>query len=462
MLKWIIESSGMMVKVRYKLKPMIKQRMYQAVIIINILWIILLACYYSFRLIYYYKLEHQTSAKTNLLVDTLLLDKNVVAEGDGLYHEDKHYVYKGKVTDNYVTYSGLRWRILGIDEDHNIRMVTDEAMTTLYYGTKGYDSSYVRNWLVPQNELEHTGIFLENLSDSVNLLTKTRYCIDTIDNIRKVTCKHTKEDMVTLLSLSDYEEAKGKNSFLNNGIAFYTTSTDTQKHSWIVGQDGSVVAATTNGSSYDVRPVVTLKHDVILYSGDGTLQNPYRIENKQKITLKDINVGEYLNYSGSRYRVIDKYDDKIKIILDGTLNDFRVFERDSTEFDQNSYGSVAYYLNQYTIGNYEHPEWLKSGIFYTGVYNEDNDYNYVNTYLSHTEAYIGLPQVGDYFVSTYNDTYTLTPAIPDANTIVSIAGGKLYADIIDTEKDIRPVLFLDNTLKISGNGTQDSPYEVMK
>lgn len=460
MLKWIIESCGKMAKTRRKLKPIVKQRIYQAVIIINILWIILLAGYYSFRLVYYYHVEHKTSAKTNLLVETITLDKNVVAEGDGLYHEGGTYIYKGAVKNNYVSYSGLSWRILGVDANGNIRMVTDEAMTTLYYGTKGYQDSYVRNWLVSQTGVEHTGIFLENLNDSSTLLTKTAYCDDTVTSAKDVTCRKKKNDMVALLSLSDYEDAKGKNSFLNNGLAFYTTSTDMKQNPWIVGQDGSITSVTTSGSSYDVRPVVTLKKDVVLYSGDGTPQNPYRIENKQKTTLKDINVGEYINYSGSRYRVIGTYEDKVKVALDGTLNTFRSFDRDITEYNQNRYGSVAYYLNQSVIGTYEHPEWLKPGIFYTGVYNEDNDYNYAGTYLAHTEAYIGLSQVGDYFVSAYNDVYTLTPAIPDANTVVSITGGKLYADIIDTEKDIRPVLFIDNTLKIAGTGTQDSPYEV--
>lgn len=459
MLKWIIGSCDKMIK-RRRVKPIVKQRLYQAVIVINILWIVVLAFYYMFRFVYYYQMEHRTTAKTNLLADTITLDKNVVAEGSGLYHENGAYVYKGNVTNNYVYYSGLRWRILEVDENDNIRMVTDEAMTTLYYGMAGYDHSYVRNWLIPVKELTHTGIFLHNLSDTSKLLTKTSYCNDTIQNAKYVTCKDKKNDQVALLSLSDYELAKGKNSFLNTGSAFYTISTDEKYHPWIVDQDGSIKNVTTSGSSYGVRPVVTLNSSVVLYSGDGTLQNPYRIENKEKALLKDVNVGEYIYYSKNRYRVIGKYDDKVKVILDGTMNTFRIFDEESTEFDQNRYGSLAYYLNQSMIGNYEHPEWLKPGIFYTGTYNEDHDYNYYHTYSNQTDAYLGLPQVGDYFVATYNNIYTLTPALPDANTVVSITDGKLYADLIDTEKDIRPVLFLDNNLKISGSGTVDSPYEV--
>lgn len=460
MLKWIIESCDKMSKPRRRLKPMVKQRIYESIIIINIIWVLLLAGYYGFRLVYYYHIEHQVVAKTNLLVDTLTLDKNVVAEGDGLYHEDNHYVYKGNVTNNYVYYSGLRWRIIGIDQDDHIRLVTDEAVTTLYYGSKGYQDSYIRNWLVPKDELEHTGIFLQNLNDANTFITTTSYCIDKMDDVKKVTCKEMKSDKVGLLSLSDYELAKGKNSYLNTGAAFYTTSTDTKHNPWIIGKDGSVITASTSGSSYDVRPTITLKKETVLYGGDGTLQNPYVIENRKKTTLIDVNVGEYIQFSGGRYRVIGKDESKVKLILDGTLNAFRSFDRESTFYDQNSYGSVAYYLNQYTIGTVEHPEWMKLGVFYTGSYNEDNDYDYLNTYTDHTEAYIGLAQVGDYFVSTYNDVYTLTPAIPDANTVVSITGGKLYADLISKEKDVRPVIFLDNTLKIMGTGTQDQPYEV--
>lgn len=449
-----------MIKGKRRVKPIEKQRLYQTVIVINILWIVVLAFYYMFRFVYYYQMEHRTTAKTNLLADTITLDKNVVAEGSGLYHENGAYVYKGNVTNNYVFYSGLRWRILGVDEHDNIRMVTDEAMTTLYYGMAGYDHSYVRNWLIPVKELTHTGIFLHNLSDTSKLLTKTSYCNDKIKNAKYVTCKNKKNDTVALLSLSDYELAKGKNSFLNTGSAFYTISTDEKYHPWIVEKDGSIKNVTTTGSSYDVRPVITLNSNVVLYSGDGTLQNPYRIENKEKVLLKDIHVGEYIHYSKNRYRVIGVYDDKVKVVLDGTMNTFKSFDEESTEFDQNRYGSLAYYLNQYTIGNYEHPEWLKPGHFYTGTYDEDNDYNYYHTYTNQTEAYIGLPQVGDYFVATYNNIYTLTPAIPEANTVVSITDGKLYADMIEKEKDIRPVLFLDNALKISGAGTVDSPYEV--
>lgn len=446
-------------KNKRRIKKSIKKKIFYTIIAINIVWILSLICYYSYRLVYYYKLEHKQTADTNYLVDTLILEKNLVTKDSGLYKEDDGYRYKGNATNNYLYYSGLLWRIIDIDKNHNIKIVTEENMTTLSYGGTDFMTSDVYKWL-NYSDKANTGIFYQNLNDIENIITKTNLCYDVVETLTEVKCKDKKGVSVGLLTLHDYEESKGKNGYLNNGNIFYTASVNSEEEVWTIQKDGSVFNVSTENNGNGIRPVITLKATTKRISGDGTKESPYKIENNKKTVLADTNVGEYITYSGNRYRIIGKDSNNVKVMLDSVLKNKHIFSNVSTTFDLTEYGSLAYFLNYENIGNYKNPDWLKEGTFYTGMYHADTNYSYITTYQNKVKSTIGLPQVGDYFVGDYDGIYILNPSSIDDNTIVSIENGKYYADLIGKEKSVRPVLYLDGTVKIKGNGTKNKPYEL--
>ena len=60
----------------------------------------------------------------------------VVTEGDGLYedsYEEGRYIYKGANPNNYVVFSGEIWRIISIENDNMIKLISAEPVETLPY-----------------------------------------------------------------------------------------------------------------------------------------------------------------------------------------------------------------------------------------------------------------------------------------------------------------------------------------
>lgn len=448
-----------MTKKKRRLKKSIKKKLFYGIIGINIAWILLLIGYYSYRMYYYYKLEHKEQADTNYLVDTLTLEKNIVTTGNGLYHDKDSYWYRGKVKNNYVSYSGLLWRVIGIDENKNIKLVTDEVVTMLSHHGTEYKESDIYKWLNPLTEA-HTGIFYQNLNQNDKMIVDTKLCSDIVKEPNQVTCKKSENVKVGLLSLSDYDKSGGKNSYLNQGTSFYTNSMDDSKNVWVIQNDGTVASVEVSNTGNGVRPVITLAANTTLYQGTGTKEEPYQIESITKTQLKDTNVGEYVQYSGGLYRVIGKENGNVKVIGMSLLPSKEVFSDSSVYYDSTNYGTLAYQLNHDYISYYQNSEWIQPGTFYTGSYSNTYDSSYQSVYQNKTVTNIGLPQVGDYFIGDITGIYTLTPASLEDEMIISIENGKYYADVVTKEKGIRPVFYLNGSLKITGNGTKEKPYQL--
>lgn len=445
-------------KKKRRIKKSIKKKLFYGIIIVNIIWILLLIGYYSYRLYYYYQEEHKESADTSYLVDTLTLDKNITTKEDGLHYKNEEYWYQGNVTNNYVWYSGLLWRIVSIDQNRNIKLVTDEVITILSYHGTGFVNSDVYQWLNPTNQL-NTGIFYHNLNENGKLLVETDNCLDNISSPTNVTCKKVKTSKVGLLSLYDYDQAKGKNSYLNTGQAFYTASLKSKEEVWLIQKDGTLSTVKTENTGNGVRPVITLKNTTVLYSGNGTKDKPYQIENRKKELLSDVNVGEYVTYSNGSYRVIAKEKENVKVMANEVLPSSRSFSEDSIVYDTKEYGTLAYQINNEYTEYYDNPEWIKAGTFYYGFYRGKED-SYQSIYQSKLVANIGLPQVGDYFIDDISGIYTMNPSNMENSTMITIENGKYFADFVTKEKKIRPVFYLDGNLKISGEGTKESPYQL--
>lgn len=440
-----------------KIKSFLKNKQ-NIFVLLSILFLGILVIFYGRRLVYYYKLEHPKATKSHavLLIDQLKVQEDVGNTGVGLSKEENSYLFKGNPEKNYLSYSGRLWRIIGIDSDGNIPIITEEVQTIL-------TSANANTWM-NQDETENTGIFYQSLNKPEEHLIHTSICIDKVEDATKSTCKNTNaEHLINLLSLDTYIKAGANKSYLNNGTSFWTSTQTEQEEAWYIFNKGGANKSELDSTHNDgIRPVITLKSTTEVFSGTGTKEDPFVIDKPIQTTLQDIFIGQYVQIKNQNYRVIKKSDGKVTVVLDGTLKNGE--EDIITKFDSknNTFSTstnIGTYLNETFLSTLT-DEAIVPTTFYTGNYHQET-MDYRNTYTNQIEANVGLLALGDFFINEYADTFLLTSG---DNTIYTISSEqKLYGDEITKEKKIRPVFSLDGTLLLaSGSGSQKDPYIVSR
>ena len=153
---------------------MVKKRVLKitpVLITLNILIIIIICSFYLFRLVKYYRLENVSKPGEKIvLVDQLIKKQSYLDLTKGLvYDENKNtYTYIGTVDDNYLSYSGMLFRIISIDKNKNIKMISEDVVTMMYSGLeKGYNDSFVNSWLNSSEE-KYNGVFENYLIYIIN------------------------------------------------------------------------------------------------------------------------------------------------------------------------------------------------------------------------------------------------------------------------------------------------------
>lgn len=438
---------------------------------LNVLVLLLIVAFYGTRMIKYYLKENGKSNdkdNTVLLVDTVLKKQSYVDLTKGLiFDEEKNeYRYLGEVDDNYLEYSGILYRIIGIDKEKNIKVISDKSVTMMYSGLeKGYDKSYVNKWLNYDKDVSGSGVYENNIKESVNYLSSTYYCEDIIDDIKNITCdKNTTNYKISLLSLYDYYKAGGKSSFLNNGETFYLGTLNKDNHNYYITSDGEVSINEISTKTYAVRPVITIISSSVLLGGKGTKDDPYRILEIKPSTLEDTTINTYVSFSNQVFKVIDNSTDATKVALNGVIkeNDIDVVKSFGGKNNKysNSKNTVGYYLNNTYLKTLDSKNIIKSN-WYIGALSLDN-LDYSNEKNTKVNLSVGMLSLGDMFVGDINNVLTLSRGI-ESDQIINVINkeGNFYGDFITSKYNLRPALYLNNELKITGgNGTFDAPYEL--
>ncbi|MGM9875453.1 MAG: hypothetical protein ACI32H_05995 [Bacilli bacterium] len=438
---------------------------------LNVLVLLLIVAFYGTRMIKYYLKENGKSNNkdnTVLLVDTVLKKQSYVDLTKGLiFDEEKNeYRYLGDVDDNYLEYSGIVYRIIGIDKDKNIKVISDKSVTMMYSGLeKGYDKSYVNKWLNYDKDVPGSGVYENNINESVNFLASTYYCEDIIDDIKNITCdKNSTNYKISLLSLYDYYKAGGKSSFLNNGETFYLGTLNKDNHNYYITSDGEVSINEISTRTYAVRPVITILSNSVLLSGKGTKDDPYKILEINPSTLEEVTINTYVSFSNQVFKVIDNSSDATKVALNGVIkeNDTDVVKSFGGKNNKysNSKNTVGYYLNNTYLKTLDSKNIIKSD-WYIGALSLDN-LDYTNEKNTKVNLSVGMLSLGDMFVGDINNVFTLSRGI-ESDQIINVINedGNFYGDFITSKYNVRPSLYLNNELKITGgNGTFDAPYEL--
>lgn len=443
-------------------------------IAISIVFLASLFIIYGYRFIHYYRLEANIVDDTeisepisiyNHLLTYLPEDDILIQKENGLIkNEDNTYYFKGQVENNFVYYSGRLWRIIKTTKDKNIVLISEEIQTLMPYGEDiEYQNSYLYNYL---NNIDEYSLFYKTLNNT-DILVNTQYCEDTVTSTENVTCEATKSDyQITLLNLKDYLNSGANEGFLNNNTYFWLMDFNQNNELYYVFDKGGINTTSEYKTiHHGVRPVITIDGTLLLTSGDGTKGNPYSLDEYEDYKLINVGVGEYLEYNNNLWRIISKQDKSVKAIMEGYIKENdqeieKIFSTKNNTFDINDKNNIAYYLNNDYYNSLNNKEYLVKGPFYTGKYTTDT-HDYKLVYKEKINAYIGLPQVGDLYINTYNNTLTSLAITDHMNNILYIINenNSLYTSKINEKEKIRPVINLDgNLIALSGEGTKESPY----
>lgn len=435
---------------------------------LNIIVLLIIVGFYSLRLVKYYKLEHTSKGnKDTVLVDALIKKQSFLDDTKGLVYdkENNFYRYKGDVDDNYVSYSGILFRVISIDENKNIKMISDDVLTLMYSGLeKGYNSSFINKWL-NISESDNSGIFESILYNSEKLITKTNLCLDNVDDLEKITCNDIdNNNNVTLLSLYDYKECGGSSSFLNNGTSFNLSTLNSENNNYYVNSNGEIGLNQTTTKVNGVRAVITINGKTINISGKGTKENPYKIEKHSITKLNETYVGDYIRFSNNSYRVVEINDNKVKVVLDGVItenDENKLIAFSDIDSDYNSNGTLYKYLNNTYYKSLENNKFIVSSDWYTNTLDLSN-LDYTEVYNNKVKANIGILNLGEFFINEYNNVFTLSRGIESSNIINVInSDGNFYGDLVTSKYNVRPAMYLDGNLEIvSGVGSEYGPYEL--
>jgi len=404
------------------------------------------------------------------------------------------YLTGDNSTPNYLWYSGKLWRIVAINSDGTIKLVTQGNMTTIAWNTSrstNYSTSQIRTWLNEE--------FLPTIETSVlvdSTWDYTTYASATATKVEPIA--YVENEKVGLLTIYDYYKAGSSSSFLNNGYFWWTMSPRTDGSSvWDVSNSGSAYYRSQTDSR-GVRPAVNLKSDIQIMGGAGTKSNPYVIggDKDTGVTselLSNRISGEYVNFNDVLYRIVGTEIINEQKLTKITMSDYSV--------NKNTIGSVAFgssssqrvYSPTYGIGLYLE-NWYQADSTsqtYATTYIKDNyktmiataNDNKVVWYTGPTSgtgfdyslsktgtpisATIGLGYYGEMFSSQFGGGYNSST---DTGLMTIYSSSSYWGFNSDnnggggsptTSSNFRPSMYLKSDVKIvSGSGMPNDPYEI--
>ncbi|HIT38058.1 MAG TPA: hypothetical protein IAB59_06255, partial [Candidatus Onthousia faecipullorum] len=221
------------------------------------------------------------------VADTLLRG---VGENGAINTTDPDQTFiTGTDPNNYIWYSGKLWRAVSIDtSDNSVKLVTQWNISAIHYNADGntaFDGSYMEEWL---NDTSVDG-FLGNLRDYENFI-KT----DSVWNATLTTSTSKPEsttmvtDAVGLLNIYEYTMSYSgttySNGYLNNGLYWWSITPYSASSVWSVYYYG-LTSYDNLSIAYGVRPSINLKSSVRIVDGDGTIDNPYRLNGDNDTNL---------------------------------------------------------------------------------------------------------------------------------------------------------------------------------
>ena len=398
----------------------------------------------------------------------------------------------GTNPNNYIWYSGKLWRAVSIDSiDNSVKLVTQWNISAFPYNANdntAFQGSYMEQWL---NDTSVDG-FLGNLREPDKFI-KT----DSVWNATLATSstKPEKTTMVTdavgLLNIYEYRMSckNCSTGYLKNGLSWSTLSPyNSTYYVNVVSISQDTVTGPTNlvGS----RPSINLKSAVKIIDGDGTVDNPYRLQGDNDsptgALLSTRYSGEYISFGtgeNNLYRIVSHENGT------GTKITSAIPLKDSGSYKKIAFGSNATFSKDNTIGTFLNGDYLTSGTYLTSDQVnmiEDNTTWYLGTVgdgvnyklakyqdktgsnltTSTTTAKIGLLRLGELMAGQFDkygnntDYWTLTPYRASRVRSVYNGGSGDHGGPTDSYGSRPSMNLKSNVIITGGDGTKNSPFQI--
>ena len=378
--------------------------------------------------------------------------------------------YRG-ISNNYVLFSGVLYRIIQVNSDGTIKMITDEAISSLRMDYDKYDGSNVDTWLNKE--------FYNSIHDADKYIVDAKYCVGKINSKDDYGsyCDQNVTRKVGMSDIVDYYKTldNGVSSIYSKGYAISNKADD-----GYLGLNYEVegfISFSTISILAPIRPVITLKNNLSISSGDGTKDNPYKLNDYDYANKSDIlNTripGEYFEYSGIPFRIIkvDKDNNVLAIMANAWIiqpddNYLKVSytNLDKTKFSTTEDGNPGYLINN------EYLDYMDTKNIVTTEYQiplNVNGKKYSDYQTTKVKAKILLPKTFELF-SSADMSSSMYPYIDESSSSKSLfAANATTSQAFELTQDafqdyaIKAVITVKGDLRIeSGKGTAEKPYKV--
>lgn len=433
-----------------------------------------------------YNLDNEGYHPSNSFYNKLIND-NEIKKNLGKF-DDKDYI-RGNKVNNYLWFSGILWRAYAIDKDKNIRLIADEVVSIDQFNSKrkdnNYENSNIKKWL---NEY----FYYQLTSEYKNNLVKSDFCLNSNVNYDDIymNCEKRIYDNVGLLNISEYNYIGGKDSYLYNNYVNWSMTNNSidPTQVYVYGTNDKTLLPEFGAG---IRPVITIKGDLEIKGGSGTLHDPYITETYSNFNYDDITVarskfGIYVIYDNKKWRIVDSeyYQGKervhfIKLIYAGSQNlllkkPYYNNINPKNIFDPSIEGNIGKETQKFSVSK---EKMLENVIIKLGYQDYDNCVGSFNCSLGvysnslqesiPITATIFLPLFGEIFTgfdsyNRYDSYWTMTPRNGNEfvwrinnNAIGTSASGYSMKD----ELLIRPVIALDWETLIDCTGKRTGTYD---
>lgn len=429
--------------------------------IISITLVMLVVLYFGIRSFYYYsKQNNKIEKEAFTLAGAVINSTKVTKEENGLHQDENGFYFKGMVDNNYVKFSNRIYRIVRINNNNTVKIISNGNNANFMFGdSNNYQESNLHNWLNKTTN-ENSGIYYDTIPNIDNFLTKTVYREDKLLNSKVSKSNYEYKEYLTTLTLEDYITASGKNSYLNNGKYAWLLGVDKDGNNLFISEDGSI-ESTTNYESYGLRAVMTLKKDIKITGGSGLSTDPFIVDMNENNNYID----QYVKLDNDIWKVYSDKSDILKLSLNGYIRIkgseiLNSYSNKTSEYNPTNKNNIAYYLNRTYYNNLSYKDLLLDQIIPTGEISNETGLSILNTYTKTTSSKVGLLSIFDYNTNnSLNDYFFL-------NTTSSVGSmaytynnlGLLGEDKVTEKKHIVPTIAIDKKIIKSGDGTIDNPY----
>ena len=432
-----------------------------------------------------------------------------VGDNGSTYDDGTDTFITGTDPNNYIWYSGKLWRAVSVNnEAGTTKLVTQWNISAISYNASGntaFEESYMEEWL---NDPSVDG-FLGNLRDYENFIVTDAKWNATMDATDLGSITRPRDDgmivtdAVGLLNMYEYQSSYTgttySNGYLNNGLWWWTLTPYSSSSVRNVNYNGLALYYSPSGYSYGARPSINLKSSIRIVDGDGTIDNPYRLNgdndtNLSGAVLSSRYSGEYIKFGNDEnnlYRIVSHENGTgTKIVSAESL-------KSSGTFITMNFGSNTTFSSTNTVGTFLNGEYLTNYVdssyanmiedsttWYLGTVGSGSSYSYKNakytdasgtaTTSNVAEAKVGLLRFGELMSGQFDryavkggtsstgltiSYWTLTPYSSSSVWCVGGSGNAYYYSPSSYSLGARPSMNLKSSVQItSGTGTKSDPF----